>query len=129
MLKVIEKKITQKYGEEVGMVVTHQPLLLVMMLLTDGVNIKLEIEVKQFLSWVRRRERFMGRHQNNNRLAGVVAAIKWGGVLNMGVPAMKKVICDQKKVVRARRKEAYENLLVKIADEVMLLKLYQFCNL
>ena len=26
------------------------------------------------LNWVRRRERFMGRHQNNNRLAGVVAA-------------------------------------------------------
>jgi HK97 family phage portal protein len=68
------------------------------------------------LSWVRRRERFMGRHQNNNRLAGVVAAIKWGGVLNMGVPAMKKVISDQKKVVRERRKEAYE-LASKIADE------------
>ena len=68
------------------------------------------------LNWVRRRERFMGRHQNNNRLAGVVAAIKWGGVLNMGVPAMKKVISDQKKVVRSRRKEAYE-LASKIADE------------
>lgn len=69
------------------------------------------------LSWVRRRERFMGRHQNNNRLAGVVAAIKWGGVLNMGVPAMKKVINDQKKVVNARRKEA-RKLAMKIADEV-----------
>lgn len=69
------------------------------------------------LSWVRRRERFMGRHQNNNRLAGVVAAIKWGGVLNMGVPAMKKVISDQKKVVRARRKEALD-LANQIADDV-----------
>ena len=68
------------------------------------------------LNWVRRRERFMGRHQNNNRLAGVVAAIKWGGVLNMGVPAMKKVISEQMKVVRARRKEAYE-LASKMADE------------
>ena len=68
------------------------------------------------LNWVRRRERFMGRHQNNNRLAGVVAAIKWGGVLNMGVPAMKKVISDQKKVVRSRRKQAYE-LASKMADE------------
>jgi len=68
------------------------------------------------LSWVRRRERFMGRHQNNNRLAGVVAAIKWGGVLNMGVPAMKKVISDQMKVVRSRRKAAYE-LASKMADE------------
>ena len=69
------------------------------------------------LSWVRRRERFMGRHQNNNRLAGVVAAIKWGGVLNMGVPAMKKIISDQKKVVRARRKEALD-LANQIADDV-----------
>jgi HK97 family phage portal protein len=68
------------------------------------------------LSWVRRRERFMGRHQNNNRLAGVVAAIKWGGVLNMGVPAMKKVISEQIKVVRSRRKSAYE-LASKMADE------------
>lgn len=34
----------------------------------------------------------------------------------MGVPAMKKVISDQKKVVRTRRKEAYE-LASKIADE------------
>ena len=34
----------------------------------------------------------------------------------MGVPAMKKVISDQKKVVRRRRKEAYE-LANKIADE------------
>ena len=68
------------------------------------------------LNWVRRRERFMGRHQNNNRLAGVVAAIKWGGVLNMGVPAMKKVISEQMKVVRSRRKAAYE-LASKMADE------------
>tara|TARA_B100000212_G_scaffold246285_1_gene188071 strand:- start:582 stop:1223 length:642 start_codon:yes stop_codon:yes gene_type:complete len=34
----------------------------------------------------------------------------------MGVPAMKKVISDQKKVVRSRRKQAYE-LASKMADE------------
>tara|TARA_B100000902_G_scaffold363146_1_gene382082 strand:- start:2429 stop:5263 length:2835 start_codon:yes stop_codon:yes gene_type:complete len=65
------------------------------------------------LNWVRRRERFMGRHQGNTRLAGTVANIKWGGVSNIGVSGMKKVINDQKKVVRARRKAAEE-----MADEI-----------
>ena len=65
------------------------------------------------LNWVRRRERYMGRHQGNTRLAGTVANIKWGGVSNIGVSGMKKVINDQKKVVRARRKAAEE-----MADEI-----------
>lgn len=58
------------------------------------------------LNWVRRRERYMGRHQNDKRLNGVIAAIKWGGVLNIGVPAMKAVINERKKLVRERRKKA-----------------------
>ena len=65
------------------------------------------------LNWVRRRERFMGRHQGNTRLAGTVANIKWGGVSNIGVSAMKKVISDQKKIVRQRRKAAEE-----MADDI-----------
>jgi len=65
------------------------------------------------LNWVRRRERFMGRHQGNTRLAGTVANIKWGGVSNIGVSGMRKVINDQKKIVRARRKAAEE-----MADEI-----------
>ena len=65
------------------------------------------------LNWVRRRERYMGRHQGNTRLAGTVANIKWGGVSNIGVSGMKKVINDQKKIVRARRKAAEE-----MADEI-----------
>jgi HK97 family phage portal protein len=65
------------------------------------------------LNWVRRRERYMGRHQGNTRLAGTVANIKWGGVSNIGVSGMKKVINDQKKIVRQRRKAAEE-----MADEI-----------
>ena len=52
------------------------------------------------LNWVRRRERFMGRHQGNTRLNGTIANIKWGGVSNIGVPAMKKIINERKKLVR-----------------------------
>ena len=69
------------------------------------------------LNWVRRRERYMGRHQNNNRLNGTIANIKWGGVSNIGVSSMKKIINDQKKVVRQRRKEAAE-LANTMADEI-----------
>ena len=65
------------------------------------------------LNWVRRRERYMGRHQGNTRLAGTVANIKWGGVSNIGVSAMKKVINDQKKIVRQRRKAAEQ-----MADDI-----------
>ena len=65
------------------------------------------------LNWVRRRERYMGRHQGNTRLAGTVANIKWGGVSNIGVSGMKKVINEQKKIVRQRRKAAEE-----MADEI-----------
>jgi len=71
------------------------------------------------LNWVRRRERFMGRHQNNNRLNGTIANIKWGGVSNIGVPAMKKIINDQKEIVRARRKNA-SDLAEIMADDIAL---------
>ena len=67
------------------------------------------------LNWVRRRERFMGRHQGNTRLNGTIANIKWGGVSNIGVPAMKKIINERKKLVRQRRKAAEE-----LADEMFL---------
>jgi len=60
------------------------------------------------LNWVKRRERYMGRHQNDNRLNGVIAAIKWGGVLNIGVPKMKAEINERKKLVRERRKKSLE---------------------
>ena len=65
------------------------------------------------LNWVRRRERYMGRHQNDKRLNGTIAAIKWGGVLNIGVPAMKAIINERKKLVRERRKKAAD-----LADEM-----------
>jgi HK97 family phage portal protein len=60
------------------------------------------------LNWVRRRERYMGRHQGNTRLNGTIANIKWGGVSNIGVPAMKKIINERKKLVRERRKKSLE---------------------
>jgi len=39
-------------------------------------------------------ERFMNRHQGNNRLNGTIAVMKWGGVTKSGVSAMKKIIND-----------------------------------
>jgi HK97 family phage portal protein len=60
------------------------------------------------LNWVRRRERYMGRHQGNTRLNGTIANIKWGGVSNIGVPAMKKIINERKKLVRERRKKSLD---------------------
>jgi len=69
------------------------------------------------LNWVRRRERYMGRHQGNTRLNGTIANIKWGGVSNIGVPAMKKIITERKKLVRERRKKSLE-LQSEILDDI-----------
>ena len=58
------------------------------------------------LSWVKRRERFMNRHQGNTRLNGTIAVMKWGGVTKSGVSAMKKIVNEQKKKEDARKKRA-----------------------
>ena len=58
------------------------------------------------LSWVKRRERFMNRHQGNTRLNGAIAVMKWGGVTKSGVSAMKKLVNEQKKKEDARNKKA-----------------------
>ena len=57
------------------------------------------------ISWVKRRERFMNRHQGNNRLNGTIAVMKWGGVTKSGVSAMKKLVNEQKKKEDARNKK------------------------
>jgi len=60
------------------------------------------------LSWVKRRERFMSRHQGNTRLNGIIAVMKWGGVTKSGVSAMKKIVNEQKKKEDERRKKAID---------------------
>ena len=72
------------------------------------------------LNWVKRRERFMNRHKKNNRLNGIIAVMKWGGVTAGGVSQMKSVVNDYKKVVRERRKKAIshaEQILLKAISE------------
>jgi len=70
------------------------------------------------LNWVKRRERFMNRHKKNNRLNGTIAVMKWGGVTASGVPAMKKVVNEYKKVIRERRK-IQEALLLEIQEKAL----------
>lgn len=41
---------------------------------------------------VQEREAWAARHQHDHRLPGIVAAIKWGVVLNIGERAMKEVV-------------------------------------
>ena len=60
------------------------------------------------LSWVKRRESFMARHQGNTRLNGIIAVMKWGGVTKSGVSAMKKIVNEQKQKERDRAKKANE---------------------
>ena len=72
------------------------------------------------LNWVKRRERFMNRHKKNNRLNGIIAVMKWGGVTAGGVSQMKSVVNDYKKVVRERRKKSLdmaEDILMKQLSE------------
>ena len=73
------------------------------------------------LSWVKRRERYMSRHQGDSRLNGVIAAIKWGGVLNIGESKMKEIIAERKKLVRERRKKSL-SVQGEILDEIFATK-------
>ena len=74
------------------------------------------------LNWVKRRERFMNRHKKNNRLNGIIAVMKWGGVTAGGVSQMKSVVNDYKKVIRERRKKsldiAEDYLMKAVSDRV-----------
>lgn len=51
---------------------------------------------KSIEDWIVRRERFMERHIHDKNLAGVVAVMKWGGVVEKGITHMKSVINDAK---------------------------------
>ena len=70
------------------------------------------------LNWVKRRERFMNRHKKNNRLNGIIAVMKWGGVTAGGVSQMKSVVNDYKKVIRERRKKSLD-----IAEDILMKQL------
>lgn len=52
---------------------------------------------------VRLREAWAARHYENNRLAGVVALMKWFVVGDIGEKAMKAVVEDRKKALRERQ--------------------------
>jgi len=47
------------------------------------------------IDWIREREGWAARHYRNKRLPGVVAAIKWGVVLDIGEGAMKRVVREE----------------------------------
>jgi len=47
--------------------------------------------------WIREREAWMARHEKNKRIAGVVAVMKWGGVVEKGESYMKDLIDENKK--------------------------------
>ena len=53
------------------------------------------------LDWIREREAWAARHFDNNRLAGVVAQVKWGVIGTLGESGMKSLINDAKKSVPA----------------------------
>lgn len=53
---------------------------------------------------IRLREAWVARHFKDFRLAGVVAQIKWLAVGSRGLPFMRKVISDEKKRLRDRKK-------------------------
>lgn len=47
--------------------------------------------------WIIRRERFMERHKGNKNIAGIVAVMKWGGIVENGIKYMKNLMNEEKK--------------------------------
>jgi HK97 family phage prohead protease len=73
--------------------------------------------------WIREREAWMARHEKNNRIAGVVAVMKWGGIVIQGQSYMKKLIneekakLDEKKNLSFKKQKDKSNLSnTKISD-------------
>ncbi|MGL4848060.1 MAG: hypothetical protein ACRC28_03900 [Clostridium sp.] len=52
---------------------------------------------KSLEKWIVRRERFLERHSKDKNLPGIVATIKWGGIVSKGAVYMKKIVNEEKK--------------------------------
>jgi hypothetical protein len=48
------------------------------------------------LDWIKEREAWMARHEKDKLIAGVVAVMKWGGIITRGEKYMKDLINDEK---------------------------------
>ena len=48
------------------------------------------------VAWIKEREAWAARHFGNNRLAGVVAQIKWGVIGTLGEGGMKELVNEAK---------------------------------
>lgn len=59
---------------------------------------------KSLEKWIVRRERFLERHTHDKNLPGIVATIKWGGIVEKGSAYMKKVINEEKKTLKEKEK-------------------------
>jgi hypothetical protein len=57
------------------------------------------------VAWIKEREAWAARHYGNNRLAGVVAQIKWGVIGTLGEGGMKELVNDAK--ARARKGKTF----------------------
>lgn len=54
------------------------------------------IESNGVLDWIKEREAWMARHEGDFRIAGVIAVVKWGGVVKKGEDYMKSLINEEK---------------------------------
>ena len=59
-------------------------------------NRKSDEYTKSDKEWIVRRERFMERHKKNKNLAGIVAVMKWGGIVTRGIKYMKDLMNEEK---------------------------------
>lgn len=60
---------------------------------------------KALEDWIVRRERFMERHIHDKKLAGVVAVMKWGGIVEKGMVHMKDVIREAKTKTKSNKEK------------------------
>lgn len=65
------------------------------------------------LNWVKKREAWAARHRYNKNINGVVAAIKWGVVLDIGQEAMNQVVAEARKNIKERNRKNIQVSLVK----------------
>lgn len=80
------------------------------------------------LDWIREREAWAARHRgdgsqfpgddaNKSNIAGVVAAIKWGVVLDIGMDVMKSAVREAAEKQRDKKQTGMENERLKFTDQ------------
>jgi hypothetical protein len=73
---------------------------------------------KSVLAWIKEREAWAARHHKDKNIAGVVANVKWGTIVEKGEEYMKNLIDEEKNKQKEEEFSQKENLIINSEKNV-----------